>query len=213
MRILIAVPTYETIYPDTFKSLYGLDGGEHELMFDFVRGYDVASARNNIAKLAIESGADYVMMVDNDVVLPRDALMNLLDDPKDVCLGYYAHRDKGDNVYRGNTCICKLDDENGNRYFSYPLESEYTSKELIEAKSRGEYKIRVHGGGMGCSLVKTSVYDEFVFPWYSWRHYANGLTMSEDLDFCERCGDVGIPIWVDTRVACGHIFRHIQWPV
>ena len=25
MRILVAVPTYETIYPDTFKSIYGLD--------------------------------------------------------------------------------------------------------------------------------------------------------------------------------------------
>ena len=37
MKILIAVPTYENIYPDTFKSIYDLDSGGHELYFESVR--------------------------------------------------------------------------------------------------------------------------------------------------------------------------------
>ena len=102
MKILVAVPTFETIFPDTYKSLWDLDRDGHEVLFDSIRGYDVATARNRIAQRAIDLGTDYVLSVDNDVVLPKDALKLLLEDARDVNLGYYAHRD-GDNVYRGNT--------------------------------------------------------------------------------------------------------------
>ena len=104
MRILIAVPTFETIYADTYKSIWDLDKCGHEVLFESVRGYDVATARNKIAQKAIDLEADYLLTVDNDVSLPKDALKLLLEDAKDVCLGYYAHRDD-DNVYRGRTCI------------------------------------------------------------------------------------------------------------
>ena len=46
MRILIAVPTFETIYPDTYKSIWDLDKCGHEVLCDSVRGYDVATEQN-----------------------------------------------------------------------------------------------------------------------------------------------------------------------
>ena len=134
MKILIAVPTFENIMPDTFKAIYDLDTTGHEVQFEFVRGYDCATARNHIVQMALDKGVDYVLMVDNDVVLPKDALQNLLDDPKDVCLGFYAHRDR-DNIYRGRTCVCKLVSDEGIMYFNYPLESEYTADELRDIAS------------------------------------------------------------------------------
>ena len=79
MKILIAVPTFENIYPDTFKSIYDLDPAGHELFFEFVRGYDCATARNNIVFKAQDMDVDYVFMVDNDVVLPCDVLKNMLE--------------------------------------------------------------------------------------------------------------------------------------
>ena len=106
-RILIAVPTFESIYPDVFKAIYDItipDGVE--VAFDFIRGYDCATARNNIVSRAKSIDADYVLMIDNDVIPRKDILAHFLDDPKDVCLGFYAHRDT-DNIYRGRTCICK----------------------------------------------------------------------------------------------------------
>lgn len=208
MKILIAVPTFENIYPDTFQTIYGLQRGEHTTAFQFVRGYDVATARNAIAQMAISCEADYVLMVDNDVVLPRDALINLLDDEKDVCLGYYAHRD-ADNIYRGRTSICKLG------WFNYPLESEYTAEELEELKEKGQHKIEIHGGGMGCALIKTSVFKKISYPWYYWVTYTDDKrgTLSEDLYFCEQCRMANIPIYTDTRVGCGHMLRHVQWPI
>lgn len=210
MKILIAVPTFENIYPDTFKSIYDLDKSGHDVAFEFVRGYDCATARNKIARIALDRGVDYVLMVDNDVILPKDALVNLLDDPKDVCLGYYAHRDT-DNTYRGQTCVCKLLTDSGVRYKNYPLESEYTAEEMTAMKERGEYKVRIHGGGMGCAFIKTDVFNRTKYPWYDWANYKDGGMLSEDLYFCENCRKNSIQVFTDTRVMCGHIFRHAQY--
>ena len=213
MRILIAVPTYENIMPDTFKGIYDLDPCGHELIFEFIRGYDVATARNKIAQKALDLETDYVLMVDNDVVLPKDALKNLTDDLKEVCLGYYAHRDT-DNIYRGRTCVCKVYDPNGVKYFNYPLESEYTAEELKELREGNNFKVRIHGGGMGCAFIKTELFQRLDYPWYDWVNYANAHRgmLSEDLFFCEKCRKARIPIYTDTRVGCGHMLRRIQWP-
>jgi GT2 family glycosyltransferase len=210
MKILIAVPTFENIYPDTFKAIYDLDTSGHDVIFEFVRGYDCATARNRIAQMALDKKTDYVLMVDNDVVLPKDALINLTDDLKDVCLGFYAHRDS-DNIYRGRTCVCKLLDENGVRYFNYPLESEYTATELAEMKDKGEYKVRIHGGGMGCAFIRTSLFEKIKYPWYDWVNYKGRGMLSEDLYFCEQCKANSILIYTDTRVNCGHMLRHVQF--
>lgn len=213
MKILIAVPTYETIFPDTFKSLWDLDKCGHEVLFESVRGYDVATARNKIAQKAIDLEADYVLMVDNDVVLPADALKCLLENGKDVCVGYYAHRGP-DNLYHGRTCICRLTDADGKEYYHFPLESEYTGEELKQMKAAGETVFEVHGGGMGCALIRTEVFGKLEFPWYDWVNYgtANRGMLSEDLYFCTLCRAHGIKIYADARVGCGHMLRHIQWP-
>lgn len=214
MRILIAVPTFENIYPDTFKSIYDVDKTGHEVLFNYVRGYDCATARNNIAQLSLNLNCEYVLMVDNDVVIPKDTLQNLTNNPREVCLGYYAHRG-ADNEYTGRTCICKLTNALGKKYFNYPLESEYTSEDMHKLKEMGETKIVVHGGGMGCAFINTKVFNRLAYPWYDWVNYSDehrGM-LSEDLYFCERCKKAGIPIYTDVRVECGHIMRKVQYCV
>ena len=214
-KILIAVPTFENIFPDTYKSIWDLDKGGNEVDFEFVRGYDCATARNRIVSKALDGGYGWVLMVDNDVVLPKDALVNLLDEPVDVCLGYYAHRD-ADNIYRGHTCVCKYADPNnyGFPYFDYPLESEYTAEEMRQLKQEGKKKIQIHGGGMGCALIRTSRLRKLEYPWYDWVNYADSKRgmLSEDLYFCEKCKQAGVPIYTDARVGCGHLLRRVQWP-
>ena len=211
-NILLAVPTYENIMPDTYESLWNLERDGHNVQFRFVRGYDCATARNNIAQIAL-CGFDYVLMVDNDVVLPTGALIHLMEDPKDVCLGYYPHRGV-ENLYTGSVNVCKLTDKDGNIYDSYPLESEYFSGELIQRSHIGINKVQIHGGGLGCALINTDVFRRLEYPWFSWINYNNEerSVLSEDLYFCEKCRAAEIPIFVDTRVGCGHMFRRIQWP-
>lgn len=204
MKIFIAVPTYENICPDTYKSIYGLDPAGNWLVFDFIRGYDCATARNRIAEQAVSEQADYVLMVDNDIVLPSDALVHLLEDPQDVCLGIYANRE-ADNLYNGNMCIYKPGE--------YDYVTKYTAAEIRALREFGRDRILVHGGGMGCALIRTSLFQRLQKPAFDWVNYENGTMLSEDLYFCEQCSNAGVPVYADTRVTCGHVFRHIQWPV
>ena len=165
MRILICVPTFETITPDTFRSIYNLDKGDNEVDFDFVRGYDCATARNYIAQKAIDGNYDYVLMVDNDVILPSSSLLLLLEHNVDVVFGYYAHRNNS-NTYEGNTCACRLAREDGSLYFNYDIESQYAGSELRQMAQEGIKLVEIHGGGMGCALIRTSVFNQMVYPWF-----------------------------------------------
>ena len=211
-RVLIAVPTFENITPDTFKAIYDMDKGGHDVIFEFMRGYDTASARNNIAERALEIGADYVLMVDSDVTPPHDALVNLMAHNVDVCSGFYMHRDSSTNAVSERTSICKLEKPDGGYYFGYPTESQWTIAELREKRESGEYLIEIHGGGMGCILIRTSVFDRVPYPWFQWVNYGEGISMlSEDLFFCESCRNEGIKLYADTRVACGHMLRRIEY--
>lgn len=199
--VLIAVPTFESIYPDTFKALWDMDGKrENDCIFEFVRGYDCATARNNIAQRALELSTDYLLFVDNDVTLPRDALVNMLADDVDVVLGYYAHRNKN-NETTLKTNVCKRGELN------YTMQ--YTGDELAALRNAGTYLERIHGGGMGCALIRTDVFRRITYPYYKWVDYGNGMMLSEDLYFCEQCKHAHVKLFVDTRVQCGHMFRQI----
>lgn len=200
MKIFIAVPTYENIQPETFKSIYGLDRCGHWVVFDYVQGYDVASARNNIAMQAKDEAADYVLMIDNDMRIPSDALRNLLEQPVDVCLGFYAHR--WGNVFNGRTNVCRLGEWN--------YTDMYNIEEIRSLRENGVKRELVHGGGLGCALIKTSVFDQITFPYFQWTHYQDGNVLGEDLNFCERCKEANIPIFMDPRVGCGHLFRNYK---
>lgn len=199
-RVLIAIPTFENIYPDTFKALWDMDKGGHDVGFEFVRGYDCATARNNIVKRALDADADYLMMVDNDVTVPRDALVNLMEHGVDVVMGYYAHRN-GANDATTRTNVCKRGELN------YTMQ--YTGGELAAYRNNGEYLVRVHGGGMGCILIRCSALARMQYPYYKWVDYGNGGMLSEDLYFCEQCRMAGIKVYADTRVSCGHMFRQL----
>lgn len=200
MKVLIAVPTSEFIFPDVIKALWDLDKPEDaEVKFTYVRGYDCARARNKIVEAA--EGYEYVLMVDSDTILPKDALVNLLSHNEDVVLGYYAHRNFS-KEFTGKTNLCKLGE------FNYT--NQYLANELKVLKEQGTYKLQVHGGGLGCALIRMSVFKKLEYPYFDWVNYDTGYVLSEDLFFDERCRTAGVPIYADTRVACGHIFRYEQ---
>ena len=213
-RVLIAVPTFENITPDTFKALWDMEKpSEHQFVFEFVRGYDTASARNNIADRALEIAAEYVMMVDSDTVIPGDAFVNLYEHGVDVCMGYYMHRAKGTNATTSKTNVCKLADAYGKPFFGYPAESQLTGDEIRAMRDSGRYLVEIHGGGMGCILISTRCFHEAEYPWFDWVNYAddNRGLLSEDLYFCEVMHNECIPIYLDTRVRCGHLMRRVEY--
>lgn len=192
MKILIAVPTFETIEPEVFKAIYNLRS-EHELHFDFVKGYDCAVARNEIARQAQAGGYDYVLMVDSDTVVPPDTLELMLDPPVDVCLGVCPRK----NTKDGKTAIIRMDSES--------FTGSYYYKDLPKERTI------VKAGGFACALVKSNVFTRLDSPWFQYVINADGSTLSEDYYFCRNVRFMGMEIYVEPRVRCGHLARYYQY--
>lgn len=192
MKILIAVPTFENIQPEVFKAIYNLRS-EHELHFDYVRGYDCACARNEIGKIAQAGNYDYVLMVDSDTIVPPDALELMLEDPVDICLGVCPRK----NTKDGKTAIVKLN--------SPTFHDNYYYSELPEGRTR------VKAGGFACALIKTSVFTILDYPWFLYATYEDWSTLSEDFYFCQLAGMFDIDVYMDPRVKCGHLARYYQY--
>ena len=203
-KVMIAVPTFENITPDTFKSIYDLDKAGCECIFEFQRGYDCATARNNIAQGALNLGVDYVFMVDNDIVLPQDALVKLMEGEPDIVLGHCPARNSA-NIYDGKTAIYRLGEFN--------FTDQITVAEMKNLENNSVSRFHVHGGGMAIALIKTEHFKKLPYPWFDWVNYENKGVLSEDLYFCEKCNNAGIQINVDPRVGCGHLMRHVQWGI
>lgn len=194
MKILVAVPTYENICPETFKSIYDLDKGDHQVDFEFVKGYDCPTARNNIARLALDGDYDYVLMVDSDVVVQKETLNYLLDPPTNVVLGCCPRKNSTDGrieIYRLGT-------------FSFT--DYYTYDSLPDDK-----RIAVKGGGFACALINVQAFKLLPFPWFKYVTYEDGSSLSEDLFFCLKATEAGFLVEADTRVRCGHLARYFQW--
>ena len=215
MRILIEVPTYDgRISQATSESLWRLSTLGHEVDYKPRTGYGCAMARNRIAADALNAHYDYVLMVDNDIALPQDALKNLLEHDADFAMGYYLNRyARGENRY---TTLYK-------QGFAWQM---YDAAELRELRESGEYAIEVKGGGLGCALLRTEIFERLHFPWFEWTDikrdkldeedayacYDAFMSGGEDINFCNICTLAGIRIIADTRVACGHEFREVKWP-
>ena len=194
MKILIAVPTFETVAPETFKSIFDLDMTDHRVSFECVKGYDCARARNEIAKLALEGGFDYVMMIDSDVVIPSDTLRKFLEFPCDIVLGCCIHKNSRDGrieIYKPGT---------------FDFTGYYTYDTLP-----GFPRVRVKGGGLACALINTEVFRQMAFPYFRFVTYDNNTMLSEDLYFCLKASQAGFSIEADTRIRCGHLARYVQY--
>ena len=59
--------------------------------------------------------------------------------------------------------------------------------------------------------LDVKVFDALPFPWFVWkdvrfdRQTGRVDSHGEDIDFCLKCEQSGIPIYLDTRVECEHL--------
>ena len=196
MRILIAVPTFETISTETYKSIWDMDKAGCQADFEAVKGYDCARARNRMAKIAIDGKYDLILMVDSDIVVPEDALVKMMEHPADMVLGCYPHGHKGDQEHLAE--LFRLGQYNFAERIPY---SELT----------GQDRIRVKGGGLGCALISVSALDQLSAPQFKYVTYDNGSALSEDLFFCLKMFNAGKTIEADPRVKCGHVTRYFRY--
>lgn len=186
MKILIAVPTFEHVQNEVFQAIYDLDKCGHQCDLKFIAGHDCARARNNIADWSVAGGYDYVLMIDSDTVVPKDALRHMLDPQADIVLGCCPKKNRT-NEYP----LCPITDQDLKRCLTY---------EELQGKDRIELIV----GGAACILIKTEVFTYMTYPYFKYVQYEDRRILSEDYSFCLEAIGRGYRIWADPRVKCGH---------
>ena len=217
MKVLIGTPSKSGDIPAlTTISLFALQR-PCKVGIIVPQEYRTDHARNIIVKEALK-GWDYLLFIDADNPVPKDTLVRLLEDDKDIVgvpiLTRRRERDK-------DHWLCAFYKQAFNEVrFYFPIE-----------KFRDEgYLHRVDAVGMGCTLIKKNVleglyekYRDYVFEFtvtnldepiqLDENHIIGARRMSEDLEFCERATDMGFEIWLDTRIRPIHLGNpvHVQW--
>lgn len=133
----------------------------------------------------------YVLMVDSDIQLPRDALIKLLECESDIALGlYYMKRTKTDQTVIF-TFGKNFDDHNC-----------ITGQTMIHEVPR---PIEVKGGGLGIALININVFSKLEYSYFKFVTYEDDSVLSEDLYFCNLASENGCNIKCNHSVKGNHI--------
>lgn len=143
--------------------------------------------RERLATEAINLGAEYMLWLDSDIVFPASTAVRLLSHDEPVVAANYVRRQR---PHKGVAYETIGDWEN-------PLPFEVYD-DLVE----------VEGIGMGCMLIKTSVFEELSKPWFDfqWSPESNDF-LGEDMYLCQKIAAAGHSIKVDTLLS--QELRHI----
>lgn len=188
--VLFAIPASRYVEPDCFGSVFDnathMPEGYKPGLFMPVE-YSVDIARNWCVLHAIENQYDYIMWVDSDNIIPRDAVKKLIGSGKDIISGVYAKKLIGSK----DVILLNKDKEQGYKF----LTTEVVNTGIIE----------VDAVGFGCVLVKVDVFRKlFEITGRGWFKTNQELGVGEDIYFCEKAKEIGYKVYADTSVLCGH---------
>ena len=185
--ILIAVPTNKYIEPETMKSIYDqIIPAGYRTEFQFFYGYQIDQIRNLIADWS--KHYDYLFSVDSDIILPKDALVNLLNADKDIISGLYIQRKTDQHILE----IYQDNDRGGVENIPF---------RAIEHMG----VIPIAASGMGCCLIKGEVFRRMEYPHFFYQSAIDhAQTISEDVYFCNKARSLGFEVWADVNIKCSH---------
>lgn len=159
-------------------------------LVNLVPGSTVAEARNACVDEALKHNARYVFFLDDDVLVPPDALLRM---------------------------VGKLEQESQWALVSgiVPTKTSPTEPCVYRGNGTGGYWRWKHGDtfeidscGLACCLIRGDALRELEPPWFDWQHSAgNGTYMEEgeDIGFCNRLRLSGGRLLADGGVICAHV--------
>lgn len=195
MNILIGIPSKDKIDIECAISLGNLDWDGHNITYTHSQGagvYGVAQARNNLVQQAIDGGFDKLFMIDSDMIVPEDAIINLLDPVVPIVTGVARYK----NDSRRAPIFRSTQDSTGSNAW------------LWDEIPHGRFQI--DSGGVACAMIDVEMLRRQIRrPWFVWEERANGTYVGEDIHFYEEVKRAGIVPMADGRVRCGHIGRQV----
>lgn len=156
---------------------------------DFQPGSDRGVSRNSIVRRALDRGSEWVLFLDDDHAFPVNHLGKLLEVEQPVVASLYTQR-----VNPFLPIAYAEKDEHG--YWPLDLRN-HRPHELVQVRAAGT-------GGM---LIRAEVFRDVPAPWF-----VHTTEQSEDMFFCDRLDEAGIPLYVHTDARIGHIAPAIVWP-
>ena len=199
MKLMLGIPTGGTPAEPFLKSLNDmqLPLAFSEVENKSVVGNFVPAARELLVEYALERGADFLLMIDDDMIVPPDALQRLLDtfgDPNVALCGalYYS---------RDGLRPMVVDDWN-------PQDTTSASIPAFDDRT----PVRVGGVGFGLAMVRTAAAARLARPLFSAQILLERVAgrvriCNEDYLFCRRLREAGWDVLLHPGVRCGHYDR------
>lgn len=193
-KTLLAVPCFDMVHTKFFESFTNMVKRDCD-SFTVLTNTLIYIARNVISSNAIDNGFERILWLDSDMTFPKDMILRLSEDMDNGCelvTGLYFSRYPKIKPNAFTRLWWDQKEEDGDIDTGATHLFRYT-----------EGLNRIEACGMGCCMMTTDlikrVGDKFGSPFTP----IDG--MGEDLSFCWRVNQLGVPMYCDTRIKCGHI--------
>jgi hypothetical protein len=169
----------EVMYSRFFQHFMKNAGIRTDDVFAFSEGTYLHIARNSIHNAFLESGKEFLMMLDSDVMFPPNIAQTLWEHKLPIVGGWYQ-------------------DKKGHHPCVYDLHDGDMVGHRTEA---GQGVEQVYAMGAGCWLMSRQVAQTLGQNPYEMHKNGGG----EDFVICEKMKAAGIPLYVDWSLNCAHL--------
>lgn len=193
-KILIGVPGFNGLQPEVQQHFNAMifRCGRDLPAYDFLVKIEVKKeqfrARNALVDAAIAAGCTYLLMLDDDMVVPPDLIQRLLVHEKDLVGALYWQRGGAFHPL----VMKAVELENGDFHPEY-----YAATDTL-IQVPGLYPVDIIGGG--CMFFKVDCFRKISPPYFWWEH-----SMGTDIAICTRFREAGIQPYIDTSIELGHL--------
>ena len=165
---------------------------QHDFGLCNPRRMSIDRMRNFAGKCVVDLNFDYLLFIDDDVLLPMDTVKRLLDADKDIIAGVTLIRGYPYHPMIFNFLGPIIDEANKCHYVDNYQEKADPKTGLLECDAVG----------FSCCLIKAQVLRDLEPP-----YFITGQNHTEDVYFCNKAKTErrGTTVWVDTFVKTAHI--------
>lgn len=169
----------------------------------------IAHNRNIIIEKVLEGNYDYLLSVDQDVILPAGVIETLLKFGKDIITGVYFSYFKHDGavglyplLYAWSTEENFLELKEENKLPNGAKSADDIKIQLKEKDVEGSKLIEVKYCGSGCLLIKKDVLKKVKFGLFD---EPEEKRTTDDIYFCDKARENGYKIYAFTGIKCKHL--------
>lgn len=194
-KTLICIPCMDTVPTTFFLSMMGL---KKTGLCSFANTTNslVYDARNQLAKRAVDGDYERILWLDSDMQFEPDLMERLsadLDEGRDIVSGlYFTRRAEPKPVLYSRCGIYRTEDGEEVRPIAEHF-ADYPRDQIFKIEACG------FGAVMMTTQLMKRVIEVFGQP------FAPIYGFGEDLSFCMRVQELGVPIFCDSRVKLGHV--------